>query len=80
MIFSPSSDFDQQRTPPAGAMRLLFGASAIDAMPEAGTEIRNVGDLRVRAEQTSRAPEVPGSCAFSDAARAGITRLLTPLS
>lgn len=51
------SDFGEKRESPDRAMRLLFGAAAIDAMPQDRTVIRNVGDLRVRAEQTSRMPE-----------------------
>ena len=54
MIISPRSDFGQKRPSPAGAMRLLFGASAIGAMPEDRAKIRKVKDFRVRVEQTPR--------------------------
>src|SRR5688572_25771273 len=57
MIIAPRTDFGQQRPSSAGAMRLLFGASAIGAMPEDRAKIRKVKDLRVRVEQTPRRPD-----------------------
>lgn len=80
MSIAPRFDLSQERASTDGAMRLLFGASAIDAKPEDRTEIRHMGDLRVRAEQSSRTPEATDSYAFSDVASVGIPSLLSPLS
>lgn len=56
-VLCVGTDAELGRASPAEAIRVLFGAAAIGAMPKDRTEIRKVGDLGVRAEQTSRTPE-----------------------
>lgn len=44
-MIAPQSDFGEKRESPDGAMRFLFGASAVDVMPQDRTVNHNVGAL-----------------------------------